>query len=91
MYWAYFLHGLNCSHSPTLGFLPPDVIELSKTCVDVNPEYSDSLEASSFAVHLMFDAVKGKGRYGSGSAPTTTIEGSVLRGFNAFEAGLAEV
>ena len=37
-----------------IGFLPTEIIELRKHHVDVNPEYTDSLDPELFMVHVMF-------------------------------------
>jgi hypothetical protein len=83
------------SHPPCLppshltAFLPPDVVELSKQNVDLNPEYADSLEDAVFSMHLMFDMVE--------EASLSKVEfrefaeSYQLRGREAFEAGLDEV
>jgi hypothetical protein len=75
----------------TVGFLPPDVIELSKRNVDVNPEYSDSLEDATFTVHLMFDAVSEAVMQRAKAEKTQFVDAYQLRGHAAFEAGLDEV
>ena len=36
-------------------FMPAEVVELKRVNVDVNPEYSDSLDIELFTVHLMFE------------------------------------
>jgi hypothetical protein len=73
------------------GFLPPDVIELGKSNVDVNPEYSDSLDSAAFTVHLMFDAVSEASRRRAREKGGEFQDAYQLRGHEAFEAGLDEV
>ena len=65
-------------------FLPPEVVELKRQNVDVNPEYSDSLEVDMFAVHLMFEAAVGDPPRGEHRA--YQLEGKI-----AFEWGLDEI
>lgn len=72
-----------------LAFLPPDVVELSKQNVDLNPEYADSLEDSIFSMHLMFDLVDESSM--SKSEFREFAESYQLRGKEAFESGLDEV
>jgi hypothetical protein len=36
-------------------FLPCEVVELKRQNVDINPDYTDSLDAELFTVHLMFE------------------------------------
>ena len=36
-------------------FRPCEVVELKRQNVDINPEYSDSLDSELFTVHLMFE------------------------------------
>ena len=36
-------------------FLPCEVVELKRQNVDINPEYSESLDHELFTVHLMFE------------------------------------
>lgn len=46
------------THIQTLihtAFLPCEVVELKRQNVDINPEYSDSLDSELFTVHLMFE------------------------------------
>jgi hypothetical protein len=69
--------------------LPPDVIELSKQNVDLNPEYADSLEDALFSMHLMFDLVDEASL--SKSEFREFAESYQLRGREAYEAGLDEV
>jgi hypothetical protein len=38
-------------------FLPCEVVELKRQNVDINPDYTDSLDAELFTVHLMFEKV----------------------------------
>ena len=73
------------------GFLPPDVIELSKSKVDVNPEYADSLDNESFTVHLMFDAVSEASMRRIKADKTEFLDAYLLRGHEAFDTGLNEV
>jgi len=73
------------------GFLPPDVIELSKRNVDVNPEYTDSLEDATFTVHLMFDAVSEAAMQKARMEKTQFVDAYQLRGQAAFDAGLDEI
>jgi hypothetical protein len=42
------------THTHT-AFLPCEVVELKRQNVDINPEYSDSLDSELFTVHLMFE------------------------------------
>ena len=65
-------------------FLPPEVVELKRQNVDVNPEYSDSLDVELFAVHLMFEKAVG-------DAPRGEFRPYRLQGREAFEAGLDEI
>lgn len=78
-------------------FLPFEVVELKRQNVDVNPEYSDSLDAELFTVHLMFEkpsaatheAVElegGKARLALNAALPPRLTGK-----DAFEMGLDEV
>lgn len=70
-------------------FLPAEVIELSKHNVDINPEYADSVDTSTFSMHLLFEPpsqeVIQKPEY---QAFANTYQ---LRGKDAFEAGLDEL
>lgn len=72
-----------------LAFLPPDVVELAKHNVDLNPEYADSLEEAVFSMHLMFDTVDESSL--SKAEFREFAESYQLRGKEAFEAGLDEV
>ena len=40
---------------PSAAFLPCEVVELKRQNVDINPEYSESLDSELFTVHLMFE------------------------------------
>ena len=46
---------LSPSLSSSLAFLPCEVVELKRQNVDINPEYSESLDSELFTVHLMFE------------------------------------
>ena len=72
------------------GFLPPTVIELSKQNVDLNPEYAESIEVEVFHVHLMFSESDGAADGKTNTSTSLTSRG-LLRGRDAFEAGLDEV
>ena len=72
-------------------FLPRDVVRLKHNSVDINPEYSDSLDIDIFTMDLMFEK--------SAAAIQDDMKGGVRRnsfnyhqlGKGAFEAGLDEV
>ena len=78
-------------------FLPFEVVELKRQNVDVNPEYSDSLDAELFTVHLMFEkpSAATKEAMEAEGGPVRLSPGAVLPprrvGREAFEAGLDEV
>ncbi len=88
-----------------LAFLPCEVVELKRQNVDVNPEYSDSLDAELFTVHLMFEKAVGmlpgaddeSRRDGNGDAVVarkslpSLLPNRHSVGKDAFEAGLDEV
>ena len=65
-------------------FLPPEVVELKRQNVDVNPEYSESLDVELFAVHLMFEPA-------TGEPPRCEYRAYRTQGRDAFEAGLDEI
>ena len=50
MYTHIHIH----THTHT-AFLPCEVVELKRQNVDINPEYSESLDSELFTVHLMFE------------------------------------
>jgi hypothetical protein len=64
-------------------------VELSKQNVDLNPEYSDSLEDAGFSMHLVFDLVEESSL--SKVEFREFADSYQLRGKEAFEAGLDEV
>jgi hypothetical protein len=64
-------------------------VELSKQNIDLNPEYSHSLEGACFSVHLAFDSVEESSL--SKAEHREFADSSQLRGKEAFEAGLVEV
>jgi hypothetical protein len=64
-------------------------VELSKQNVDLNPEYSDSLEDAVFSMHLVFDLVEESSL--SKAEFREFADSYQLRGKEAFEAGLDEV
>lgn len=70
-------------------FLPADVIELSKINVDINPEYSDSIDASTFSAHLMLETPSQAALQKIENQALTLIY--QLKGKDAFEAGLDEL
>jgi hypothetical protein len=84
-----YLLCLVCDVSNHAAFLPPEVIELSKQNVDINPEYADSVDVSTFSVHLLFEVPSAA----SLIKPEfiSFAHTYQLRGKEAFEAGLDEV
>ena len=75
-------------------FLPADVSELKRINVDINPEYSDSLDMDTFAMHLMFEPAEPGGRRTPEKTLPTVLDPLYTfpaRGKDAFEAGLDEV
>ena len=83
-------------------FLPCEVVELKRQNVDINPEYSDSLDAELFTVHLMFekptaetaaDAAADFGRSNSVLPTFASYSCNVpgQQGSLAFERGLEEI
>jgi hypothetical protein len=83
-------------------FLPCEVVELKRHNVDINPEYSDSLDAELFTVHLMFEkptaataaaaAAEGGGTVEFGRANSVLpAYASPVVGKASFEKGLDEV
>lgn len=75
-------------------------MELKRQNVDVNPEYSDSLDSDLFTVHLMFEKVsasgidltlEGKKEGGGRQLPLAMLPNRHQSGKEAFEAGLDEV
>lgn len=63
--------------------------------MDINPEYSDSLDMDTFAMHLMFEpAAEASGRRTPDRTLPTVLDPLYTfpaRGKDAFEAGLDEV
>ena len=78
-------------------FSPFEVVELKRQNVDVNPEFSDSLDAELFTVHLMFEkpSAATKEAMEAEGGPVRLSPGAVLPprrvGREAFEAGFDEV
>jgi hypothetical protein len=78
----FFLHS---------AFLPADVSELKKVNVDVNPEYSESLDVETFAMHLMFEPVDARKSPNKKRSMLEPLFMYPSRAKEAFEAGLDEV
>ena len=72
-----------------VAFLPPDVVELCKQNVDINPEYADFLDDTMFSVHLKFNCADERALQ---KIENKEFANSYqLRGIEAFESGLDEV
>mmetsp|Transcript_3581 Transcript_3581/g.5570 ORF Transcript_3581/g.5570 Transcript_3581/m.5570 type:complete len:1660 (+) Transcript_3581:100-5079(+) len=70
-------------------FLPPDVVELCKQNVDINPEYADFLDDTMFSVHLKFNCADERALQ---KIENKEFANSYqLRGIEAFESGLDEI
>lgn len=52
---VHYIHTHTHTHTTRTAFLPCEVVELKRQNVDINPEYSDSLDSELFTVHLMFE------------------------------------
>jgi hypothetical protein len=108
--FPYLFSSLSISHFRTVSlpslplsaFLPCEVVELKRQNVDINPEYSDSLDAELFTVHLMFEkptaataaaaAADGGGGADFGRANSVLAAyASPAQGKSSFEKGLDEV
>lgn len=68
-------------------FLTSEVIELKRQNVDINPEYSDSLDNELFTVHLMFE--KSQEKDNVKRLPENNVGGKLSSSY--FESGISEV
>eukprot|EP01038_Epipyxis_sp_PR26KG_P012794 gene12794-17153_t len=70
-------------------FIPNEVVELKYCNVDINPMYTDSIDADTFTVHMMFGNPD-LSQYGEHDE-TPQLPAFHLPGIDSFEAGLDEI
>eukprot|EP01038_Epipyxis_sp_PR26KG_P012149 gene12149-16266_t len=74
-------------------FLPNEVVELKYYNVDINPQYTDSIDADTFTVHIMFGNpdLSQYSEHGSNHPSIPQLPIFHLAGIDSFEAGLDEI
>ena len=69
---------IHCIVYSSTAFLPADVSELKRMNVDINPEYSESLDMETFAMHLMFQPADEPMPAYSGSSSSPKKGGGII-------------
>lgn len=75
-----------------VAFLTDEVVDLRHTDVDINPQYSDSIDVEFLTIHLMFETNPALiGSNADRSQKESLLPPFPRVGLEAFEAGLDEV